>query len=113
MAYTHNYFKTKTFEEQSKEINKSFPKEKEQTMNVLKKDMSTKENREFWDYVHRTAEEAKSGDWQKGAVSPKRDEEVALQEEKKAVNEAVVVQETRETKTKKQRRKNAIRRSKN
>jgi hypothetical protein len=31
----------------------------------LKKDTSTHENKKFWEYVHKTAQEAKTGDWQK------------------------------------------------
>ena len=36
---------------------------------TLKKDKSTEANRQFWEYVRKTAEEARMGDWQKGAVS--------------------------------------------
>ena len=35
----------------------------------LKKDKTTDENRKFWAYVEKTAQEAKSGNWQKGAVA--------------------------------------------
>jgi len=41
----------------------------------LKKDISTEENRKFWDFAHQVAEEAKRGDWQKGAVTRLTDKE--------------------------------------
>ena len=36
---------------------------------TIKPDKSTEENRKFWDFVEKTANEAKSGIWQKGAVT--------------------------------------------
>lgn len=37
-------------------------------MSKIKRDMSTPENRQFWNDVRKLAEEARRGDWQKGAV---------------------------------------------